>query len=91
VALRLGALDDRDPGAATPIIGLVRGDRAGSRRGPVVPPGLCGGCRFSRRIETRGGSVFRRCMRADDDPAYPRYPVLPVLSCAGFERVDDPS
>jgi hypothetical protein len=50
-----------------------------------VPPGLCGECRHSRRIETRRGSVFRLCERATSDRRYPRYPTLPVLSCAGFE------
>jgi hypothetical protein len=28
--------------------------------------------------------VFWRCERADTDPAYPRYPTLPVLTCPGF-------
>jgi hypothetical protein len=63
-------------------------DPKGSGQG--VPPGLCGGCRYSRRIETRSGSVFRLCERSESDPAYPRYPRLPVLSCAGFEPVAEP-
>jgi hypothetical protein len=25
------------------------------------------------------------CLRARDDPAFPKYPRLPVLSCRGFE------
>ena len=57
------------------------------RPAPSVPPGLCGGCRHSRRIETRNGATFRLCERSTSDPAYPRYPALPVLSCAGFEPV----
>ena len=62
--------------------------RRDPRPGPSVPPvspGLCGGCRHSRRIETRSGAVFRLCERSTSDPAYPRYPALPVLSCGGFE------
>ena len=51
------------------------------------PPGLCGGCRHSRRIETGRGSVFRLCELSSRDPRFPRYPVLPVLSCTGFEAV----
>jgi hypothetical protein len=56
------------------------------RSGP--DPGLCGSCRHSRLIETRTGSVFRLCERSVTDPAYPRYPALPVLRCAGFEPSD---
>ena len=26
------------------------------------------------------------CDRSRSDPAYPRYPRLPVLECAGYER-----
>ena len=57
--------------------------------GPGVPPGLCGGCRHVRRIETRVGSIFHLCQRASSDPAYPRYPRLPTLSCRGFERATE--
>jgi len=32
--------------------------------------------------------VFRLCERSATDPAYPRYPALPVLRCPGFEPVD---
>ncbi|HEX5148924.1 MAG TPA: hypothetical protein VFW02_07575 [Candidatus Limnocylindrales bacterium] len=64
-------------------------DQSQPRQTPSVPPGLCGGCRHARRIETRGGSVFCLCLRATDDPAFRRYPALPTLSCRGFERVDE--
>jgi hypothetical protein len=50
---------------------------------PPVSPGLCEGCRFGRTV--RGArSTFWRCGRADTDPAYPRYPTLPVLACPGY-------
>ena len=53
---------------------------------PGAPsPGLCGACRYGRRIETRRGSVFWRCERSLTEPAYPRYPALPMLRCTGFE------
>jgi len=55
------------------------------RRPSQPPPGLCGGCRHARRIETRGGSVFYLCERSLTDPRYPRYPNLPMLRCSGFE------
>jgi hypothetical protein len=51
--------------------------------------GLCVSCRWMRRVTNRRGSTFFRCGLADTDPAFPRYPPLPVLSCAGFEAQGD--
>jgi len=31
-------------------------------------------------------SVFWRCARSEVDPRFPKYPRLPVLACAGYER-----
>jgi hypothetical protein len=47
--------------------------------------GLCTGCRFGVLQRSARGSRFWRCRRADSDPAFARYPPLPVRSCAGFE------
>lgn len=44
--------------------------------------GLCADCRHLRLLES-ARSVFLLCGRAATDPAYPRYPALPVLRCAG--------
>jgi hypothetical protein len=52
--------------------------------------GLCAACRWMRRVGNRRGSVFYRCARADTDPRFPRYPPLPVVTCAGYERSDAP-
>lgn len=59
--------------------------------GPIEPTelGLCADCRHGKRIETRHGSVFLLCLRSIDDRRYPRYPRLPVIVCAGHERVPD--
>ena len=48
-------------------------------------PGLCETCAFGRRVQSARGSLFWRCGRADREAHYPRYPRLPVSSCAGFE------
>ncbi|HTA12762.1 MAG TPA: hypothetical protein VK765_05005 [Solirubrobacteraceae bacterium] len=32
------------------------------------------------------GSTFSLCRRSREDPGFPRYPRLPVLSCPGYER-----
>jgi hypothetical protein len=41
-----------------------------------------------RIVTTRRGSVFYRCLRAETDPRFVRYPPLPVLQCPGYERRD---
>ena len=46
-------------------------------------PGLCGHCENARVIESRRGSRFYRCALSDRDARFPRYPALPVVSCAG--------
>jgi hypothetical protein len=47
--------------------------------------GLCDRCRHQRLIHNTRGSVFSLCELSKSDPAFPRYPRLPVLSCSGFE------
>jgi len=46
--------------------------------------GLCASCAHCRIIKTRR-SRFYLCKRASTDPAFARYPRLPVRVCAGFE------
>ena len=57
---------------------------------PATPPkrqaaGLCETCRHKREVRNTRGSLFFLCERSREDPAYPRYPRLPVLECAGYE------
>ena len=47
--------------------------------------GLCVECDHGRRVASGRGSVFWLCRRAERDSAFPRYPRLPVLGCAGYE------
>lgn len=47
-------------------------------------PGLCRACRHSRLIRSGRGSTFWLCELSRTDPAFPRYPPLPVVSCGGF-------
>jgi hypothetical protein len=49
--------------------------------------GLCADCRFMRRIESDRGSTFYLCERFVTDARFPKYPRLPVLQCAGYERL----
>jgi hypothetical protein len=48
--------------------------------------GLCASCRHVQVVTSSRESIFYRCLMADVDPAFRRYPVLPVLTCRGYER-----
>jgi hypothetical protein len=47
--------------------------------------GLCGACRHVRVVRSDRGSVFYQCQRSFTDAAFPAYPRLPVLRCAGYD------
>ncbi len=57
--------------------------RAVRREPPAA--GLCRSCRHRRDVSSRRGSRFVLCLRSRDDPAFPKYPELPVTRCSGFE------
>lgn len=48
--------------------------------------GLCDTCRHQKVIRTTRGSAFSLCRRSKVDPAFPKYPRLPVARCAGYEE-----
>lgn len=50
--------------------------------------GLCADCRFQREIQSDRGTVYIQCGKSFEDPRFPKYPRLPVLSCAGYECAD---
>ena len=50
--------------------------------GPAV--GLCGGCLHASEVASARGSVFRLCRLSAVDPAFAKYPRLPVLRCLGY-------
>ena len=56
----------------------------------ATPAGLCASC-VHLRLLASPRSVFVRCGLAESDPAFPRYPPLPVRSCAGYRPVGSPS
>ncbi|HEX3173682.1 MAG TPA: hypothetical protein VHQ43_05630 [Solirubrobacterales bacterium] len=47
--------------------------------------GLCDTCLHQKLVPNTRGSVFSLCLRSREDPAYPRYPRIPVLDCPGHE------
>jgi hypothetical protein len=50
------------------------------------PAGLCNACLHQRVVGNTRGSVFSLCERSKIDPAFPKYPRIPVVECHGFER-----
>ena len=56
---------------------------------PDAPPppaaGLCSTCQHTREIVSGKGSRFYYCGRSETDPAYVKYPNLPVLACGGYQ------
>lgn len=52
---------------------------------PHAPAGLCDSCRHQKLIGNTRGSTFSMCLRARTDPAYPKYPRIPVGACPGYE------
>jgi hypothetical protein len=48
--------------------------------------GLCADCRHAQTQRSARGSTFWRCLRAETDPRFVRYPRLPVRECTGYER-----
>lgn len=62
----------------------VKRDR-GALAGLSTHPGLCATCVHLELLGSKR-SVFVRCALSDEDPRFPRYPPLPVRSCAGYEE-----
>jgi hypothetical protein len=57
-----------------------------SAEAPLPPAGLCNACVHQQVVRTTRGSVFSLCRRSRDEPErFPRYPRLPVRTCAGYE------
>lgn len=51
----------------------------------TAPAGLCESCRNVRILEAKTGSRFFLCELSAVDPAFPKYPPIPVLRCAGYQ------
>ena len=49
----------------------------------TASPGLCATCEHLRLVAS-SRSVFVRCGLAEVDPAFPRYPPIPVVACGGY-------
>jgi len=54
-------------------------------RSHAPPVGLCAACAHVKTIRSDRGAVFYLCKLSAGDPHFPKYPRLPVRSCAGYE------
>ncbi len=52
---------------------------------PPERAGLCASCRFVEVVTSSRDSTFYLCTVSATDPAFRRYPVLPVRECSGHE------
>ena len=48
--------------------------------------GLCSRCTNARELKTKGGSTLILCELSKQDPSFPKFPPLPVLSCPGYTK-----
>ena len=66
-------------------------DGGGARR--IMKPslddgvGLCATCVHAQIVASSKGSTFHLCRKSETDDRFPRYPVLPVRRCAGYEAL----
>jgi hypothetical protein len=63
----------------------MSGPASGSAPAGASRAGLCDSCVHQQLVRNTRGSSFSLCRRSRVDPAYPRYPRLPVVSCPGHE------
>ena len=60
-----------------------------------TPPGLCGSCLHRRLTANNRGGSFLLCEAHNNDPRLPKYPLLPVLTCHGYQpsefKIDEES
>jgi len=48
--------------------------------------GLCASCAHHRWIVSGRGSRFLFCEYSKSDPAFPKYPALPVFDCPAYSQ-----
>lgn len=54
---------------------------------PVRPrAGLCDSCVHQQLVRTGRGSEFSLCLLHRVDERFRKYPPVPVVQCAGYER-----
>lgn len=49
-------------------------------------PSLCESCHHMKEVVSGKGSRFLLCQKSVTDKHFAKYPVQPVIRCAGFEQ-----
>jgi len=57
---------------------------------PAEGGGLCPACAHARVVTSAKGAAFVLCGLSRTDERFAKYPRLPVLACAGFEKPEEP-
>ena len=57
---------------------------------PSVNPGLCENCTHVQIVRSSKGSTFVLCRLSEVNPAFRRYPALPVTACPGYSPTTEP-
>jgi hypothetical protein len=52
--------------------------------------GLCATCMHAQIVTSSKGSSFVLCRLSENDPAFRRYPTLPVMVCPGYAAATTP-
>lgn len=60
-------------------------NEAGAGRIPASA-GLCATCEHAQAVRSARGSVFVLCGRSNTESRFPKYPGLPVMRCAGYDK-----
>jgi hypothetical protein len=63
---------------------VVDGDARNVARTAGAEQGLCASCAHARIVESSKGALFVLCRLSYTDPAFDRYPRLPVIACDGY-------
>ena len=53
--------------------------------------GLCASCKHVQVNKSDRGAVFYFCRLSASDARFPKYPRLPVVVCAGYEKSEEPA
>jgi len=51
----------------------------------IARVGLCASCVHADIVTSSKNSTFYRCLLAETDPRFRKYPVLPVRVCSGYQ------
>jgi hypothetical protein len=60
-------------------------DAAADRPAFPAGTGLCATCEHAQLVTSSRGSHFVLCRRSAIDPAFQKYPRLPMLRCSGYD------